>query len=119
MTLTPAAEAGSEFKGWSGACSGTGTCKVTMSAAKSVTAEFGLESHQLRVTKTGNGTVTSSPAGINCGATCSASFAHNAEVTLVPAADTRRSECQRLVRAPAAGTGACKVTMSAAKSVTR
>jgi hypothetical protein len=33
----------------------------------------------LTVVKTGNGTVTSSPAGINCGTTCSASFArkHN------------------------------------------
>ena len=67
VTLVPAAEAGSEFKGWSGACSGTGSCKVTMSAAKSVGAEFALEKRQLSVTKTGNGTVTSSPAGIDCG----------------------------------------------------
>jgi hypothetical protein len=38
LTATPGK--GSAFGGWSGACSGTGTCKVTMSAAKSVTAEF-------------------------------------------------------------------------------
>jgi len=39
LTATPGK--GSAFGGWSGGgCSGTGTCKVTMSSAKSVTAEF-------------------------------------------------------------------------------
>lgn len=36
----------------------------------------------LAVTKTGTGTVTSSPAGINCGASCTASFDTGASVTL-------------------------------------
>jgi Divergent InlB B-repeat domain len=31
---------GSSFNGWSGDCSGTGTCTLTMSAARSVSAEF-------------------------------------------------------------------------------
>src|SRR5262245_18633770 len=35
---TPAS--GSTFDGWSGACSGTGTCTVTMGQAQSVTATF-------------------------------------------------------------------------------
>jgi streptogramin lyase len=39
--LVPLPGKGSTFGGWSGAgCSGTGTCTVTMSEAKSVTAEF-------------------------------------------------------------------------------
>jgi streptogramin lyase len=39
--LVPVPGKGSTFGGWSGAgCSGTGTCMVTMSEAKSVTAEF-------------------------------------------------------------------------------
>jgi hypothetical protein len=40
VTLTAVAASGSAFTGWSGACSGTGTCQVTMNAAKSVTATF-------------------------------------------------------------------------------
>lgn len=41
VTLTATPSAGSTFAGWSGDCAGTGTCTVTMSAAKSVTATFG------------------------------------------------------------------------------
>jgi uncharacterized delta-60 repeat protein len=40
LTLTAAATPRSAFKGWSGACAGTSTCTVTMSAARSVTATF-------------------------------------------------------------------------------
>ena len=40
VTLTATPAGGSTFTGWSGACTGTGTCVVTMSAAKSVTATF-------------------------------------------------------------------------------
>jgi ABC-type phosphate transport system substrate-binding protein len=117
VTLSQSADPGSEFKGWSGACSGTGACKVTMSAAKSVGAEFALEKHLLSVSETGSGTgkVTSSPGGIDCGTTCSASFDHNVEVTLTPSADPG-SEFKGWSGA-CSGTGACKVTMSAAKSV--
>src|SRR5438093_518215 len=40
VTLMAAPAAGSAFGGWSGACSGTGTCSVTLSASTSVTASF-------------------------------------------------------------------------------
>lgn len=40
VILNAIADAGSSFAGWGGACSGTGTCSVTMDAAKSVTANF-------------------------------------------------------------------------------
>ena len=119
VELSQIAASGSEFKGWSGACSGSGTCKVTMSEAKSVTAEFALEKHLLSVTKTGAGaglgTVTSSPAGIECGTTCSALFNHGIEVTLTPSAEAG-SEFKGWSGA-CSGSGTCKVTMSAAKSV--
>ena len=43
VTLTATPESGSVFSGWSGACSGTGACNVTMSQARSVTATFTLQ----------------------------------------------------------------------------
>jgi phospholipase C len=83
VTLTETPAAGQTFAGWSGACSGTGACAVTMSAATAVTATFAQTSTpQVVVTLSGSGTVTSSPAGINCPSTCSATFAQNAVVTL-------------------------------------
>lgn len=116
VVLTATPSAGSKFTGWSGACSGTGACKVTMSAAQSVTASFALV-RTLRVTKLGNGsgTVASTIPGISCGSTCSYAFVFGAKVTLIakPAAGSK------FVRWSGAcsGTGVCRVTMSTGRSV--
>jgi Tol biopolymer transport system component len=118
VTLTAAPGANSTFTGWSGDCNGTGTCQVTMDAARSVTASFAPILHELAVTKTGagTGTVSSSPAGIDCGPTCEADFQQATVVTLTATPDANSTftgwsgECT--------GTGTCEVTMSAAKSVT-
>jgi hypothetical protein len=40
VTLSAAPASGSTFAGWSGACTGTGTCTVSMTAGRSVTATF-------------------------------------------------------------------------------
>jgi len=40
VTLTATPDSGSVFTGWSGACSGAGSCVVTMSASRDVTATF-------------------------------------------------------------------------------
>lgn len=42
VTLTATPDAGSTFSGWAGDCSGTGSCVVTMSADRSLRAEFSL-----------------------------------------------------------------------------
>jgi YVTN family beta-propeller protein len=42
VTLTAAPTAGSTFAGWSGACTGNGSCVVTMNSSQTVTATFNL-----------------------------------------------------------------------------
>ncbi len=91
VTLTAVADTGSAFTGWSGAItSANDLITLTMDAAKSVTATFALETYTLTVNtaSTGSGTVTSSPAGINCGNTCSSDFDFGTVVTLTAMADT-------------------------------
>jgi photosystem II stability/assembly factor-like uncharacterized protein len=58
VTLTAAAGTGSTFAGWSGACTGTGNCSVTMSAAKAATATFN---------KSGGPVVSLSPSSLGFG----------------------------------------------------
>ncbi len=43
VTLTASANAGSTFAGWSGDCTGTGACVVTLTAPRTVTATFDLD----------------------------------------------------------------------------
>src|SRR5437016_14532419 len=40
VTLTATPSSGDTFSGWSGACSGTGTCTVTLNSATTVAAGF-------------------------------------------------------------------------------
>ena len=75
VQLSASPSNGYGFAGWSGACSGSGTCAVTMNGAKSVTATFGLL-ETLTVSVSGSGTVTSSPSGISCPGACSAAFTY-------------------------------------------
>ena len=83
VTLTATPAVGSVFAGWSGACTGTGSCVVTMSQARSVIATFNLPTKQtLTVTKSTGGTVSSAPAGIACGTTCAHAYAYGTPVTL-------------------------------------
>ena len=112
VTLTATAGIGATFTGWSGACSGTGTCTLTMSEDRAATATFALLPFALSVDKTGSGagTISSSPAGIDCGPTCAYNFLYGTEVTLTaaPAAGSSftgwASGCS--------GTGPCTLTMT-------
>ena len=62
VTLTATPASGSTFGGWSGACTGTGSCVVTMTAARAVTATF-------------DATPVTTPAFINVGGAASGSWA--------------------------------------------
>lgn len=85
VSLTATPDSGFEFIGWTGACSGTGVCQITVTENLSAAAEFrevGVESFTLTVSASENGIVTSSPLGIDCGNDCSQSYEANTEVTL-------------------------------------
>ena len=123
VSLTAAAAGGSTFAGWSGACTGTGGCTVSMTQARTVTATFNTTntSQTLTVNKAGTGTgaVTSSPAGINCGAGCgtqSASFANGTSVSLTAAAASGSTFAGW--SGACSGTGGCTVSMTQARTVT-
>src|SRR5207249_5396067 len=86
VTLTAAPAAGSVFTGWSGgACTGTDSCVVTVTAATTVTATFAVQSFAVTLIPSGTGicTVTSAPARVDCGATCTASYSYNTTVALM------------------------------------
>ena len=82
VTLNANPAAGWTLSGWSGACSGTGSCIVTMTQNLSVGATFTQLSYTLTVATIGSGTVTSTDGFINCPGTCSHSYLSNTQVTL-------------------------------------
>jgi hypothetical protein len=88
ITLTASPKAGSVFVGWFGcdAEPSATTCEITVYEGEepTVEAEFNEEKFFLFLEKpgTGQGTVTSSPAGINCGTSCEAEYLEGTKVVL-------------------------------------
>ncbi len=121
VTLTPTPDSGSRFDGWSGDCTGTGTCQTTMDSDKTVTATF-IKQYNLTVSNSGSGsgTVSYSSLGTDCGAGCQ-TYDTGTSVTLTadptsppfPAAGSRFIEWS----GDCTGTGACLITMDQSKSV--
>jgi len=122
VTLTAQPAAGYTFSHWEGACTGSGACEVTITAAKKVDAVFTLHTlppssvnFALDVSTTGNGKITSQPAGIDCGTSCSANYGAGTAVTLTATPATGHTfsgwsgDCS--------GTATCTVTMDKAKAV--
>jgi hypothetical protein len=133
VTLTVTPDPGSQFTGWSGACTGTAlTCKLTMSQSRSVKARFAgssVPTYTLNVTGrgTGSGTVVSqaglSPV-INCAislgtavsAGCTAVYPSGTAVTLTASPiggqsfDGWSADCS--------GTSPCSLTLSANRAAT-
>jgi DNA-binding beta-propeller fold protein YncE len=127
VTLEAAPAVHSTFSGWAvsgqpGACPGIGPCQVQMNADTEVTAEFtAIPQQTLTVATQGGGTVTSEPAGIECGAFCSEHFDQGSTVLLsaAPAAHSHLAGWT-VEGQPAAcpGTAACAVAMDQAAHVT-
>ncbi|WP_242342219.1 InlB B-repeat-containing protein [Anaeromyxobacter terrae] len=127
VTLSASPSATSVFAGWSGACSGMGTCVVAMNAAQAVTATF-VPAYKLSVSNIGGATGTVSggatgPVGagtIACttGSTagCSALVASGDSVTLHAAPGD--GAVFKGWSGACTGLGDCTLAMSAAKTVT-
>jgi hypothetical protein len=127
LTATPNVGVQSVFVGWSGACSGEGTCSVTMSQSRSVTATFeGPRVLTITGAGTGSGLITSQ-AGvgnpINCtissgapSGNCSSSYPFNSAIALT-ATPTGGATFTSWAGSCTGGTG-CTVVMSQARAVT-
>jgi hypothetical protein len=96
----------------------TATCTfASLNGTKTVSATFALNTYPLTVTVVGAGTVTSSPAGIDCGSDCSEIYTHGTTVTLT-AAPTGTSTFVGWSGACGGTSLTCTLTMDAAKNVT-
>jgi phospholipase C len=122
ITLKATAASGDAFAGWSGACTGTGTCTVNLNADSSVNATFNAPAPPSQLTVIlfgpGTGTVTSSPAGINCGASCAASFPANSQVALTATPDGSSNSTFTGWGGACRGSSTCTVSIGASNSVT-
>jgi sugar lactone lactonase YvrE len=126
MTLVAQPAGDSVFSGWSGACSGSGLCSVTMDQARSVTATFdprpgfALTATKVALTGTDTGTVTFTAPGtsaLNCVlASCANYYAASTVATLTATASAGTKFMGW--DGTCTGAGSCQVTMDAAKSVT-
>lgn len=130
VTLTPVPRAGHAFKTWSNACTGTGTCRVSMTVNRTAAASFLKGPFTIRIGSgtlgAGSGRVTSqaglTPA-INCviangtPATtgCSAKYPARTEVrlTAAPAVGFRFVGWG----APGGGTGTCVYTATRGRTI--
>ena len=114
VSLTATAAAGSIFGGWSEACSGTGTCSLTMDASKKVVATFRIapaNPYPLTVTRSAFGVVSSSPQGILCGGAnkqCKGSFS----AVILTATPNPGYYIKKWVGCPAPTDNTCSLTLA-------
>ena len=118
VTLNASPTQGWNFTAWSGACTGTGSCNLTINQNLAVTANFtqGPVYYTSTVNTAGSGSVTSTDGFINCPGTCSYSYLANTQVTL-NASPTSGWTFSGWTGA-SMGVGSCNVTMTQAEAVT-
>lgn len=114
VTLTAIPFPGWSLAGWSGSCSGTGACSVTMAGPRTVTATFAPPetAYALAVAADGGG-VTSDIDGINCGQVCTTSYGVGVRLTL-----TAQESPVTWGGACSSGGATCGLTMDGPKAVT-
>ena len=117
VALAATADATSHFEGYGAGCSGL-SCSFVANANTTIYANFSkltATQHTLTLTVSGNGAVTSQPAGINCPGACSARFDDGTKVALT---ETAASGAAFTAWGGACtGSGACSVTLTGDASV--
>lgn len=122
LVLSAIDDPSSTFDGWSGACSGTTACALTVTAPVTVDARFSIRTYSTTVAveglRGGTGRVISTPAGIDCGADCAETWSHGERVSLLalPALGSTFLGWQDASGA-CAGAGPCALTVDRARSV--
>jgi YVTN family beta-propeller protein len=129
VTLNPEPAPGSEFVSWSGACSGTGSCKVNLASDQSVSAFFrqltrlgpvaptqSTRTLAISVSGEGAGTIASDPAGIECGTSCSGAYAPGTTVTLTAKPDPE-SRFSGFTGCDVSTASTCTVTLASSRTV--
>lgn len=116
FTATVTLVEGWGFNGWTGACSGTGTCRFTLTNENWLTATFVQTNLPFNIRVVGPGTVTMSPSRPPCTGECSPSFAPGTVVTL--AATPLDGATFLGWGGECSGTGACVLTVRSTSGVT-
>jgi hypothetical protein len=115
VVLTPAADEGSAFTGWSGAgCSGTGSCPVTLGEPQAVTATFDAEAPAdvvLTTSVTGSGTIKP-----DCAQGCAYRPDADVSITATPGRAANTVRWTGCTTTPGDET-TCRVTMSGDRRV--
>lgn len=112
VQLAASPAAGYAFGGWSGDCTGTGTCAVTMTASRAVTASFTGLTYALATAVVPDGAGT-----LSCnGAPCQPEYPYGTDVQLRAAASAGYEFVEW--SGDCAGTHGCSVTMTASRAVT-
>ena len=115
VVLTANPDGSSTFTGWTGDCTGTGTCSLTMNADRDVVAHFDPQTAHLAVNRTGSGSGSVSGGPINCPGTCAGDppFGSTVILTANPNPGSRFAS----VGSGCSGAGTCSVTMDADQTV--
>ena len=123
VTLSAAPGSGQTFSGWSGPCSGTGSCILNLVSSATVSASFAsntptpTRSLSVSLMGDGQGSISSSPAGLSCSnGTCSASFIQGTTITLTPTVQS--GNVFKGWNGVCSGTSKCALTLSSSQVVT-
>ncbi|MFZ1991186.1 MAG: hypothetical protein WAW96_15615, partial [Alphaproteobacteria bacterium] len=118
VTVTPKAATGSKFEKWTGDCSGTGACEVTMSAEHSVGAEFNLIPQSFSTTVEGEGKVECEDNGGGLGP-CAASYlyGHTIKVVATATVGNKLKEISGTGSASGCSASPCSFEIKAASSI--